>query len=74
MNTPQHIGTIHLSQIHLYRRSVIRTTGSFFNPSVLHHIAVTSVLHHIPDASEPADALRWSVALAGLAFSKNAAG
>jgi hypothetical protein len=73
MNTPQHIGTIHLSPIHLHRRSFIRTTGPLFNPSVLHHLAAKSVLHHIPDASEPADAMRWSIALAGLAFSKDAA-
>ena len=73
MNTPQHIGTIHLHPVYQRRRTTIRTTGPLFNPHVMHHIAATSVLHHIPDASEPADAMRWSIALAGLEFSKYAA-
>jgi hypothetical protein len=53
-------------------RVIARTTGTLFNQHVLHHLTATAVLHYIPDANEPGDAVRWALALAGLAYSGNA--
>jgi len=64
-------GKIHIFGIH-GNRVIARTTRTLFNQQVLHHLTATAVLHHIPDANEPGDAVRWSLALAGLAYSSSA--
>jgi hypothetical protein len=53
-------------------RTSTETFGPLFNPHLLRYLAATAVIHHIEDADEPGDAVRWSLALAGLAFSKDA--
>jgi hypothetical protein len=66
------MNTVHLQPLSSRSRTVIRKDGPLFNQHVLHHLAATAVLHHIPDANEPGDAVRWSLALAGLAYSDRA--
>jgi hypothetical protein len=66
------MNTVHIQPLRSRSRTVIRKDGPLFNQHVLHHLAATAVLHHIPDANEPGDALRWSLALAGLAYSDRA--
>ena len=66
------MNVIYLQPLNRRARTVTRTTGPLFNQHVLHHLTATAVLHHIPDASEPSAAVRWSLALAGLAYSDRA--
>lgn len=66
------MNTVYIQPLTHRSRSVIRKVGPLFDQHVLHHLTATAVLHHIPDACEPGDAVRWSLALAGLAYSRDA--
>ncbi|MFM0224828.1 hypothetical protein [Paraburkholderia dipogonis] len=65
--------TIHTTTLRGERRSVERLKKELIFDSVMqHYLTAGAVLHHVPDANEPGDALRWSLALAGLAYSDSA--
>jgi hypothetical protein len=64
--------TIHTTTQRGERRSIERMKKEpIFDGGMLHYLTAGAVLHHIPDANEPGDTVRWSLALAGLAYSSS---
>ena len=69
MNTPQHVGTIHLHPVYQRRRTSIRTTGPLFNRGTLQWVTAQAAHYATVEGDE---AMRFAIGLAVLDHSRYA--